>query len=118
MSVIDEVSPIEYGEARITLTLDSGTPTPQAFDEVLVNVDYSRTLPEGIVLPLEMTISGPSGAAVFKRTVFTRIAPTQLAFLPSEGGSHLVRLAEQNHNRWHGELVVDVEGTSLQENQS
>jgi len=115
MTIVDEVSPSYYGEDRIDLQLSVQTPSPQSFDAVIVDVDYARTLPQGVVLPLEMTIMSPSGAAQYQRVVFSRLAPSQLSFVPREGGSHLLRFAEQHHNRWFGSLVIDVAGTQLNE---
>jgi hypothetical protein len=109
MAVVDEVSPAYYGEDRIVLSLAPGA-SPQALDAVLVDVDYSACLPEGVVLPLEMTVMQESGESGFQRQSFTLFAPNQLAFVPREGGRCLVRLAEKHHNRWFGALEIDVAG--------
>lgn len=109
MAVVDEVSPAYYGEDRIGLSLVPGQ-TPTQFDAVLVDVDYSRCLPEGVVLPLELTITQESGAATFQRSTFSNLAPSQLAFVPREGGVCLVRLAEKHHNRWFGSLEIPIAG--------
>lgn len=115
MAVVDEISPSTYGEDRIDLTLSQATPAPRAFEGVIVNVGYDRCAPEGVVLPLELTIVGPSGAATYQRRVFRRFAPQDIAFTPREGGQHLVRLGEAHHNRWFGSLELNVEGNSLTE---
>jgi hypothetical protein len=109
MAVVDELSPEIYGQDLILLSL---TPlqTPRQFEPVTVDVDYAQCLPAGIVLPLEMTVTSESGAALFQRAVFRRYAPTQLTFIPREGGSHLIRLAESHHNRWFGALQIEVLG--------
>ena len=112
MSVVDEISPREVGEDRIDLALDETTTSPQVFEPVIVNVDFSRCDPEGVVLPLELTITGPSGEVT--RQYFRRTVPSQVSFRPQEGGSTLVRVAEVFHNRWFGALVVDVAGDPLQ----
>ena len=112
MSVVDEISPRDMGEDRLDLALDVANLSPQVFEPVIVNVDYSRCDPEGVVLPLEMTVTGPSGET--KTRYFRRVAPTQISFRPDEGGSTLVRLAECFHNRWFGKLVIDVAGDPIQ----
>jgi hypothetical protein len=109
MAVVDEVSPAEYGEDRIALSLGP-LQTPRQFEPVTIAVDFSACDPEGVVLPLEMTVTSQSGAATFQRQVFERISPSELAFIPREGGPHLVRLFERFHNRWFGALEFDVIG--------
>jgi hypothetical protein len=111
MGFLDEISPSYYGEDRIRLTLTDPDQRLQAFTPILITVDYSRCLPEGIVLPLEFTVSAPSTGNV--RTVFRRFSPPELAFTPQEGGSHLIRLAEQFHNQWFGKLVLEIAGDRL-----
>lgn len=112
-SLIDELSPREYGEQRFTLALSESTPTPQVFQPVILTVDYSLCDPEGIVLPLQLVITGPSGAATQREHIFRRGAPAEITFTPLEGGSILVRLAEMFHNRWWGALELDVVGDPL-----
>lgn len=109
MPVVDEVSPAEYAQDLLVLSLVPGQ-TPRQFEAVLIDVDYSKADPAGVVLPLELTISSESGAATFQRSIFSRVRPTQLSIVPREGGSHLVRLAEAHHNRWFGALEIDVIG--------
>src|SRR5262245_51723948 len=115
MAVVDEVSPVTYGQDLIRLTLSQQTPTVRAFAACLVDVDYSLTLPSDIVLPLEMTVSSSSGAATYQRRVFRRLRPSQLSFVPREGGPHLLRLAESHHNRWFGALEIQVDGAILKQ---
>lgn len=109
MPVVDEVSPASYGQDLIVLSLVPGQ-TPRQFEPVLIDVDYSACDPAGVVLPLELTIMGESGAATFQSSTFARLKPTQLAVIPREGGRMLVRLAEAHHNRWLGTLELDVIG--------
>ncbi len=115
MTVVDDISPREYGEDRLTLALNEATADPQVNDAVILDVDYARALPEGVSLPLELTVTSPTGATTYQRQIFRRFQPDQLSFVPREGGSHLVRFAEQHHNRWFGSLVVEVTGTKLTE---
>lgn len=116
MSLVDEISPRTMGEDRIVLTLDASLaalPALLVFQPIILAVDYSACNPEGIVLPLEFTVTGPSGKATFQRRYFTRGAPAELTFTPTEGGSHLARLAECFHNRWWGSLLINVAGDAL-----
>lgn len=115
MTLLDELSPTYYGEDRIRLQLAESIETVRAFSAVVLAVDYSATLPAGIVLPLELTVTPPSGAPNFLRRTFRRLAPSTLAFTPREGGRHLVRLAELFHNHWVGFLELDVEGDPVRE---
>lgn len=113
MSIAEELSPSTYGEDRFDLTLSSETPNPIALSPVIVLVSYERADPEGVVLPLELTITGPSGRATFQRRFFRRLKPIEISFRPIEGGSTLIRVAELFHNRWFGKLVLDIAGTPL-----
>lgn len=113
MSVVDEISPREIGEDRIDLELSADTLVPIVFSPVIVLVSFERCLPEGVVLPLEFTITGPSGAATFQRRYYRRVQPVEITFRPTEGGSHLLRIAELFHNRWWGKLLIDVAGDPL-----
>ncbi len=113
MSVVDEISPREIGEDRIDLELSTDTLSPIVFAPVIVLVGYDRCAPEGVVLPLEFTVTGPSGTATFQRRYYRRVRPVEVTFRPTEGGSHLIRIAEMFHNRWWGALVIDVAGDAL-----
>jgi len=109
---VDEISPRYYGEDRLRLTLASPNQILRAFHPVIVVIDYSAALPEGVVLPLEFTITAPSEVNS-TRMVFRRFAPNELAFMPREGGVHLVRLAELWHNMWWGKLALEIAGDRL-----
>ena len=111
-SFIDEVSPSYYGEDRIKLSLADPNATLRAFAPVILTVDYSRTKPEGVVLPLEFSVTAPT-AENSTRMVFRRSAPTSLVFTPREGGQHMIRLAEQFHDRWWGSLLLEISGDRL-----
>jgi hypothetical protein len=114
MSAIgDALSPSTYGEDRIDLTLSPETPTPIALSPVIILVAYDRADPEGICLPLELTITGPSGRGTFQRRFFRRVKPLEISFRPTEGGPTLIRLAELFHNRYIGRLVLDIAGNPL-----
>lgn len=109
MAFLDEVSPSYVGEDRIRLTLTEREQALRAFVPILISVDYSSALPEGIVLPLEIRVTGPRDSVVL-RTLHRRFAPSQFAFTPREGGSHLVTVSECFHNLWWGRLVLEITG--------
>jgi len=108
----DELCPDYVGDARITLNLNDALATNRARSTILVDVDYDDCDPQGVVLPLVLTISTERGTT-FERRVFRRKAPTQIGFVPREGGNYTVRLVEFAHNRWFGSLVVPVLGDRL-----
>jgi hypothetical protein len=112
VSFLDDISPRYYGEDRLRLRLTDPDQPLAAFTAVLVSVDYALALPEGVVLPLEFTVTAPSAVNSIRK-VFKRFAPNELAFTPREGGSHLVRLGEQWHNQWWGALVLEIAGDRL-----
>lgn len=112
MTLIDDLSPRSYGEDRIRLTLREPDQALVAFRGILIDVDYSRTLPEGVLLPLIFSVTAPSESGSYA-TTYRRLAPKELAFTPREGGSHLIRLGERYHNRWFGTLVLDIAGDRI-----
>jgi hypothetical protein len=112
MTFIDEISPIYYGEDRLSLSLSTPNQVLRAFEPILITVDYARALPEGVSLPLEFTVSAPSEVNALRK-VFRRFKPLELAFTPREGGSHLVRFGEPYHNQWWGKLVLEIAGDRL-----
>lgn len=112
--VLEELSPSYVRELRIDLTLNADTPqTPTAFKPLLLDVGYSRCLPEGVMLPLLLEIQGPSSTS-YQRRVFSRSAPASVIFTPREGGQHLVTLREAAHNRWFGSLRLSIAGELLE----
>lgn len=111
--LLDEISPRYVREKRLTLTLDPSITKPRANAAILVNVDYSRTRPEGIALPLILEVQGPS-AGSYQRREFTRIAPDSIIFTPREGGLHQVTLREAAHNLWWAVLKIAVEGEFIE----
>lgn len=108
---LDEISPLYLGEDRIDLAVAVGSEL-RAYRSVVLTVDYERAEPEGVMLPLEMIVQGPSQGS-YQRRVFSRLAPGALAFMAREGGSHLIILREVAHNRWFGRLVVSLTGPLL-----
>jgi hypothetical protein len=95
--------------ARIKLVPADIEPA-RAFASVRLLVELQKeALTLGLALPLEMTVTAPS-AVNFFRHIFRLTVPSEISFTPKEGGQHLVRLREVGHNKWHGELVIDVAG--------
>lgn len=111
-AALDELSPLYLGEDRIVLSLMSGL-TPRAFRSIIIDVDYAAADPQGVVLPLKLIVQGPSSGS-YQTRIFSRVAPARLAFMPREGGSHLVVLREVAHNRWFGRLRFTVDGPLLE----
>lgn len=110
---LDELAPRYMREDRIDVTLDSLQVRVAALESVLLSVSYQRTLPEGVVLPLIFEVQGPSPSS-YQRRVYSRVAPTAVIFTPREGGTHLVVIRENAHNRWFGKLRLDVEGETIE----
>lgn len=108
---VDLLAPPYMGEDRITLELRPG-PTPTVGSVVGVNVDYSATLPEFVVLPLEIIIRGPNDShdTNLQRRYWSRAVRRYIEFVPREAGVHLVVLRETAHNHWWGRLRVEVVG--------
>jgi hypothetical protein len=112
VSFLDDICPSYVGEDRLRLTLADPNDPLTAFRAVLIDVDYSRALPDGVMLPLEFTVAAPSEVNN-TRMLFRRFAPRQIAFTPREGGSFLVRLGELYHNKWWGSLVLEIAGDRI-----
>lgn len=108
----DELCPDYVGEKRIVLNLSDPDATLQARTAITLSVNYDACDPEGVVLPLVLTVATEGGTSFF-RQVFRRSTPSEITFVPREGGAHGVRLAEFAHNRWHGTLTLVVLGDRL-----
>ena len=108
----DELCPDYVGEKRITLNLSDPNAVLQAHTAIVLSVDYDDCDPEGIALPLVLTVTTERGSSFF-RQVFRRAAPNEITFVPREGGTHTIRLAEFAHNRWFGSFTVDVLGDKI-----
>lgn len=110
--LIDEICPPDVGEEKLGLQLDSDE-SLFAHIPFQVNIDYSNTLPAGTTLPIEVVIQGPT-AGQRSRRLFTRSRPSSVVLTPTTGGRHFILVRELFHNRWQGQLFVDVEGEDLQ----
>ena len=108
----DEVSPSYLREDRIDLRMSDPDAVPSALRSFVVEVDYARTLPQGVVLPLVLEMIGPSPASYVRR-VYSRVAPESFVLTPQESGEHRVILREVAHNKWWGKLAIVVAGDPI-----
>lgn len=124
MSVQEEINPAYGEEARIVLTLDDINAPVFPRRPCRVNVDTSRciapgpngtSIPVGLMLPIEIIITGPRGEPDFVRIVDRRTVRTSLTWTPRGPGRHTIVLREAAHNRWFGSLNVDVVGDRTQD---
>jgi len=113
---IDEICPNDVGAEKIVLSLDVLDVKPLAHVPFAVNVDYSSAGAIGITMPIELVFQGPIAGQRFVR-LFNRSLPSSLLLTPKSGGRHLVLLRELFHNRWQGQLFVDVEGEDIQQSE-
>jgi hypothetical protein len=110
---IDDFSPAYIGEDKIILTLDQASSSPRVFSSIQVNIDYSETLPEGVAMPLELIVQGPTEAGFVERT-YRKFKPESVSFKPIAAGEYLVLLREVAHNRWVGRLRFVVTGDEFE----
>lgn len=115
-AIIDEICPVDVGASKIILTMDVLDVKPLAHVPFSVNVDYSNAGSIGISMPVELVFQGPIAGQRYRR-VFSRSLPSSLLLTPKSGGRHLVLLRELFHNRWQGQLFVDVEGEDMQQSE-
>jgi hypothetical protein len=111
--ILDELAPMFVGSEALTLTLSDPSSTRRAFNSISVLVDYTGAGDDGVRLPMELLITGPSPSS-FRRHNYRRTAPPSFAFTPIEGGRHMVVLREIGHNRLLGKLEIVVEGDPLE----
>jgi hypothetical protein len=116
MSYQEMLSDDTLGASMIVLALGVDSSSPIESTPCVVTCDYSRALPNGVVLPVLVQVFRPDGTKLVER-VLSRVLPDSVDFLPDVGGKHLVRIAETNHNRWFGALVVDVIGDPQREDE-
>lgn len=108
----DELCPDYVGDSRIVLNLADPTETLRARTPIRISVNYDACDPEGVRLPLVLTVTTERNTT-FSRQVFRRMAPTTVTIVPIEGGTHTVRLAEFAHNRWGGTITLSVLGDRI-----
>ncbi len=112
MPTIDELAPKYVRAKRIGLSLDPSVKLARANEPILLLVDYAKTLPDDVMLPLILEVQAPHASGYQKRT-FGRHKPETIIFTPHEGGRHNVTLREAAHNRWWGSLAIEVAGEPL-----
>ena len=110
--ILDELAPMYVGSEALSLSLSDPLTPLRAFVPVDIDVDYTGAGDDGVVLPLEMLVTGPSPQS-FSRQVFRRTAPSVITFTPYEGGTFLVLLREVGHNKLRGKLILTVAGERL-----
>jgi hypothetical protein len=108
-SKIDEICPPDVGAEKIGLQLTEPDVKLLAHVPFQISIDYSKALPVGVSLPIEVTIFGPEPGLV-TRDVYKRALPSTLLLKPFSGGPHFILVREMFHNKWQGRLTVDVEG--------
>jgi hypothetical protein len=111
-SILEELSPSYVGAKAISLSLVDPLTPLRAFSTIRIAVDYSDCLPSGIVLPLVLLVVGPSSTS-FRRDVFHRVSPSEVAFRPVEGGVFGVTLKELAHNHFWGHLSLEIDGDQV-----
>lgn len=120
MASLDEFAPTYVREQLLVIALANSLIPAKVNTAVDLTVEATGDAAAdkaGLVVPIEMIVTSPSSAArgqPFYRHVFRRKAPTQISFVPREGGDHLVVLREVAHNKWWGSIQISVVGSSLQ----
>lgn len=107
--ILDDLAPMLVGSESLALTYTDASAERRAFYPVDLDVDYAGAGDDGVRLPLELLVQGPSSTS-FYRHIFSRFVPSQVSFAPKEGGQFLVLLREVGHNRLLGRIVVEIEG--------
>ena len=120
MSVQDELNPPYAEDARIILSLDDPlSPVfprrPCRINATTVVNGVDRCAPYGLVLPIEVIITGPRGESDFVRIVDRRTVRKSLTWTPRGPGRHTIVMREAAHNRWYGSINVDVVGDRTQD---
>lgn len=113
--LVDILAPVDgrgVGSERIKLDLADPETPARAFAGVSVTVDAELCDPEGLRLPLIYTVTDPDNRFVVRRTL-RRLIPSDLVFIPQQGGIHRVTLRELAHNLWWGRLDVEVVGDPI-----
>lgn len=109
---LDELVPDYLQQPLIKLTPSDPLSQPQARRPTTVLVDASACLPAGLMLPIEILVTGPSPKS-FLRKLDERFIRQSFTFTPREGGRFTVVVREVAHNLWWGSLDLDVAGDSF-----
>ena len=110
MTTVDILSPAYVGEDRITIELNKATQNPRVRDALVIDIDYTATMPEGTTPPIEIVYKSAVDPDAYGRVVYRSRLPTSFSFSPLSAGNYLIRLRELGHNRWQGRLEIDVSG--------
>lgn len=108
----DELSAHWVGAEALKLSLVDPLSPLRANVPIDLAVDYSGAGEEGVTLPLEQLVVGPSPES-FRRHVHRRQTPSIITFTPPQGGRHIVTLRQIGGDKLFGKLAVEVEGELL-----
>jgi hypothetical protein len=112
-ATVDILSPNYVSETRISLALLPDQEPLRPNVPITVSVNYDKTKPQGIQLPLVFVVqpAGIGGVSGGYREIYYRVvAPDALTFTVPGPGEYLVSMTEVFHNRWQGRLIVNVTG--------
>ncbi|MCP4674325.1 MAG: hypothetical protein GY854_02165 [Deltaproteobacteria bacterium] len=117
VALIDRISPTFLGDSRIRVSINPCCEPLMAFRPITVDLNYDDAEPEGVVLPLEITVQPAfaevSAAGGYRHKVFHRHVPSSYTFTVPSAGDYLILIREYAHNQWQGRLVITVAGNRL-----
>lgn len=103
---LDRIIRPDVGRKLLNVQLKASV-TPRAFVPIDMVLDASDAEPDGVRLPLEIIISGPSKT---QRRTLNRYIPECLTATPQEVGEHVIVVRETGHNHAYGLLKLQVMG--------
>ena len=110
---LESFSPPDLKQEKIRIALSDPRHVPLAFEATILVVSLDVSIVAiGLVLPIELLITGPS-AASFRQHFFRRLLPSTITLIPREGGPHQILLREVAHNFHWGKCLLHVEGEAL-----
>lgn len=116
-AIIDTISPDFMAAKRITVSVNKDCEPLMAFKRIVIDIDYTATEPEGVVLPLELIVQpgfgGGGPANGYRRKVFKYTAPESYTFTVPSSGDYLILVREIFHNKWQGSTVITVGGVPV-----
>lgn len=108
-AILDELAPLYVGAKTLALALQDSGQDLLAFTPTPITVDYSDTEPQGVYLPMELLVVGPS-VSDFRRVVYYRLRPGVILWTPQSAGLHRLTLREVGHNQWWGTIALTILG--------
>ncbi len=109
--ILELISPLTIGEDRIVITVDPASQPLQPQKAITLQFDFTDTLPEGLVLPLDLEVQPAFGEGIgYQRVRFDRYLPQSYAITVALAGQYLILLKETGHNFWQGRILLDVQG--------